>query len=86
MDFKKIKGVKHYLYESTNEFYSHNENLVVRRNWRDGKEDEWTYTDDRYICQILKIFKVGKNECVRTVFGSFSRNNKKRQMLGSEGV
>tara|TARA_R100001530_G_C4310669_1_gene152935 strand:- start:388 stop:1158 length:771 start_codon:yes stop_codon:yes gene_type:complete len=86
MDFKKIKGVKHYLYDSTEEFYAHNDTIVVRRNWRDGDEDEWVYTDDQNVCQILKIFKVGKNECVRTVCGTFSRSNKKRQMLGEDGV
>lgn len=86
MDFKKIKGVKHYLYDSINEFYAHNENIVVRVNWRDGIEGEWVYTDDSYVCQLLKIFKVGKNECVRTVCGTFSRNNKKRKMLGEEGI
>ena len=86
MDFKKIKGVKHYLYDSIDEFYSHNEHIVVRRNWRDGDRNEWVYTDDQYVCQIFKIFKVGKNECVRTVCGTFSRNNKKRKMLGEDGV
>jgi hypothetical protein len=86
MDFKKIKGVKHYLYDSIQEFYAHNENIVVRQNWRDGSEEDWIYTDDQYVCQILKVFKVGKNECVRTVCGTFSRNNKKRQMLGEDGV
>jgi hypothetical protein len=86
MDFKKIKGIKHYLYNSTEEFYSHNDDIVVRSNWRDGDEDEWVSTDDQYVCQIFKIFKVGKNECVRTLCGTFSRNNKKREMLGAEGI
>ena len=86
MEFKTIKGTKHYLYESIDEFYTHNEDLVVRRTWRDGIEGEWVFTDDRYVCQILKSFKVGKNDCVRTVCGTFSRGNKRRDMLGEDGI
>ena len=86
MEFKDIKGVRHYLYESIEEFYEHNENIVVRRAWRDGKDGEWVFTDDRYVCQILKTFKVGKNDCVRTLCGTFSKGNKKRNMLGAEGI
>ena len=86
MDFKTIKGNKHYLYDSTKEFYAHNPEIVVRSNWRDGDEGEWVLTDDNHVCQLLKIFKVGKNECVRTVCGTFSRNNKKRDMLGEDGI
>jgi len=86
MEFKKIKGKKNYLYESLEEFYAHNENIVVRQNWRDGEEYEWVYTDDKYVCQLLKLFKVGKNDCVRTVCGTFSKNNQNREMLGSDGI
>ena len=86
MDFKTIKGEKHYLYDSSKEFYAHNEEGVVRQHWRDGQENEWVFTDDKYVCQLLKVFNVGKNECVRTVCGTFSRKNKKRQMLGEDGV
>ena len=86
MEFKKIKRVKHYLYESIQEFYDHNENIVVRRNWREGDEGEWILTDDNYVCQLLKLFKVGKNDCVRTVCGTFSKNNQSREMLGIDGI
>ena len=86
MEFKKIKGKKHYLYKSIDEFYAHNENNVARNLWRDGSEGEWVLTDDGYVCQLLKTFKVGKNDCVRTVCGTFSISNKKREMLGSEGI
>ena len=86
MEFKKIKGKKHYLYKSIDEFYAHNQNHVARNLWRDGSEGEWVLTDDGYVCQLLKTFKVGKNDCVRTVCGTFSISNKKREMLGSEGI
>ena len=86
MEFKQIKGKKHYLYESLQEFYAHNENIVARNNWRNGSEGEWVLTDDSYVCQLLKTFKVAKNNCVRTVCGTFSIGNKNREMLGSEGI
>ena len=50
MEFKDIKGVRHYLYESIEEFYEHNENIVVRRTWREGKDNEWVFTDDKHVC------------------------------------
>ena len=87
MDFKEIKGQRHYLYKSKEEFYSLTKgDTVVRNNWRDGSENDWIFTDDQYVCQILKSFKIGKNSCVRTVCGTFNRGNKKNLMLGSEGI
>ena len=87
MDFKEIKGQRYYLYNSKEEFYSLTEkSTVVRNNWRDGSEEEWIFTDDQYVCQILKSFKIGKNDCVRTVCGTFNRKNKNNLMLGADGI
>ena len=87
MDFKEIKGQRHYLYNSKEEFYSlTKEDIAVRKNWRDGSENDWVFTDDQYVCQILKDFKIGKNNCVRTVCGTFNRKNKKNLMLGANGI
>ena len=86
MEYKKIKGINNYLYESIEEFHNHRADLPVRNNWRDGSEGEWVFTDDMHVCQILKSFKVGKNDCIRTVCGTFRLNNKKRKMLGSDGI
>ena len=86
MDYKTIKGKKHYLYESKDEFYIKGKDSPVRQGWRDGTEGEWVYTDDNYVCQILKCFKVGKADCVRTVCGTFRRNNLSNKMLGAKGV
>ena len=86
MEYKKIKGNRHYLYESINEFHEYGDSTPVRDNWRDGSEGDWVFTDDMYVCQILKSFKVGKNDCVRTVCGTFRLSNEKRKMLGSDGV
>ena len=87
MHFKEIKGQRHYLYKSKEEFYSlTKDSTVVRSNWRDGSEKDWVYTDDQHVCQILKSFKIGKSNCVRTVCGTFNRKNKKNLMLGANGV
>ena len=87
MDFKEIKGQRHYLYDSREEFYAISQSKSpVRRNWREGTDGEWVFTDDNFVCQILKCFKVGKNDCVRTVCGTFSRKNKKNKMLGEDGI
>jgi hypothetical protein len=87
MDFKKIKGQRHYLYTSKEEFYSlSKKDSPVRNNWRDGSEGDWVFTDDQHVCQILKKFKIGKNSCVRTVCGTFNRKNKKNLMLGANGI
>ena len=74
MEYKKIKGEKHYLYKNLDEFHQ-NESSAVRSNWRKGSEGEWVFTDDMYVCKILKSFKVGKNDCVRTVCGTFRLSN-----------
>ena len=86
MDYKKIKGKKHCLFDSIGEFHSVVADVPVRNNWRNGSEGEWVLTDDMYVCQILKSFKVGKNDCIRTVCGTFRLSNKKRKMLGSDGI
>ena len=87
MDFKEIKSQRHYLFDSREEFYAFEvNNAPVRNNWRDGSEGEWVFTDDQYVCQILKSFKIGKNNCVRTVCGTFNRGNKKNLMLGDDGI
>ena len=87
MDFKEIKSQRHYLFDSKEEFYTFEvSDAPVRNNWRDGSEGEWIFTDDQYVCQILKSFKIGKNNCVRTVCGTYNRGNKKNLMLGSEGI
>ena len=87
MDFKEIKSQKHYLFDTKEEFYTfRKDNSVVRDNWRDGSEGDWVFTDDLHVCQIIKSFKIGKNDCVRTVCGTFNRGNDKSLMLGADGI
>ena len=54
MDLKVIKGNNHYLYDNIEEFNALNPGNKVKGTWREGDEGDWIYTDDDYICQILK--------------------------------
>ena len=92
MEFKKIKGKEHRLYDNMAEFMAFNEKLAVSGDWRRGNEGDWVYTDDLYVCQILRVFYVtvpssGKRQkCIRTVCGSFVVGQKNVKMLGEYGV
>ena len=90
MDFKEIKNTKHYLYDNSDEFLIYVPDGVVRHNWRHGEEGEWVLTDDGFVCQILKKSKIDNkgrlSTCVRTVCGTFMSKNKKREMLGQDGI
>ena len=91
MDFKEIKNTKHYLYDNKQEFKISNPNLTVRHNWRHGEEGEWVYTDDKFVCQILKKSKIAKETgkpkvCIRTVCGTYIASDRKKEMLGEDGI
>ena len=90
MDFKEIKNTKHYLYDTKEEFLISYPDGVVRHNWRHGEEREWVYTDDGFVCEILKKSTITeKNKsttCIRTVCGTFITTDKKREMLGEDGI
>lgn len=91
MDFKEIKNTKHYLYDNLKEFEIDNPTIPVRHNWRHGEEGEWVYTDDNFVCQILRKNTL-KNEngksrvYVRTVCGTFIVTRMNRNMLGEKGI
>ena len=91
MDFKEIKGTKHYLYDNEQEIKIQFPEIAVKNNWRNGQEGEWIFTDDDNVCQILRKFAIketnGKGtHCIRTVVGTFQVRNKTRKMLGEDGV
>tara|TARA_R100001530_G_scaffold90850_2_gene63125 strand:- start:304 stop:1068 length:765 start_codon:yes stop_codon:yes gene_type:complete len=90
MDFKEIKNTKHYLYDTLEEFMISYPDSVVRHNWRHGEEGEWVFTDDGFVCQILRKSKIkDKNRsvaCVRTVCGTYLQKDKKKEMLGENGI
>ena len=86
MDFKTIKGVNHYLYDNNNEFKVFKPDSYVVGNWRKAQEGEWAFTDDNYICQILKKGFIAGKPFVRTVCGTYFIKSTKRKMLGEEGI
>ena len=91
MDFKEIRNTKHYLYDNKEEFAVQRPDGVVRHNWRHGEQGEWVYTDDGYVCQILRKSKIkdynGKpTVCIRTVCGTFTAKDLNKEMLGEEGI
>jgi hypothetical protein len=81
MNYQKIKGVKHYVYDDISEFYHDHPNETPVKDWRESKEGDWVWSDDGRIVQILKAspikhpndrrnYKYCKNY-IRTVVGSF---------------
>ena len=92
MDFKEVKGVKHYLYDSIQEFRIHHPNVPLEEDWRKANEGDWVVTDDSNVCQILKCYDLKINmskrvtRCVRTVLGTFRVDNMKAKLLGEDGI
>ena len=91
MDFKEIKNTKHYLYDSKEEFSIYCGTSPVRHNWRHGEEGEWVFTDDSFVCQILRKLDIEDGNkkpytCVRTVCGTFLPSDMKKEMLGEDGI
>ncbi len=91
MDFKTIKNTNHYLYDDKAEFAVSHPDIVVRHSWRYGKEGEWVFTDDGFVCQILKLSYIAKSSgkqvpCVRTVCGTFLPKDRNKEMLGEDGI
>ena len=92
MKTKRIKGREHALYDNLDEFMELNPILKPTGDWRRGKEGDWVYTDDLYVCQILRIFFITvpssgkKQKCIRTVCGSFVVGQKNLKMMGNRGV
>ena len=92
MDLKEIKGIPNYIYDNKEEFSALRPNAMVSGYWRNGNTGEWVETDDGYVCQILKKFSVKDHKgiqnvmCVRTVCGTYKIKDKKRRMLGEDGV
>ena len=86
MEFKTIKGQKNFLYSSEEEFHEHRPERPVRHRWSDGEDGEWVFTDDNYVCQILKKFPTKRGDCVRTVLGTYNVGEVNYKMLGENGV
>ena len=86
MDFKTIKDIKHYIYDSEEEFYLNNAKSIKIKPWRESEELDWVFTDNNCVVQVLRktTFKSSNNRNVpyiRTICGSFTISGKKL-MLG----
>ena len=91
MDTKLIKNKENYLFNSLAEYNKFYKNKV-KNIWRDGKEGEWVFTDDKCILQILKKIKLkhpsykSKRIMIRTVCGSYIVEQKTHKIIGKKGV
>lgn len=90
-EYRIIKGERHYVFEDAKEFkeFFHSKMMSspeVKKNWREGKQGDWVFSDDNRIVQLLKVgtlnhpndrknYKWAKNY-VRTVVGTFVNNEK----------
>ena len=92
MDFNEIKGIKHFLYDSEKEFKALRPDSEIKGNWRECHEGDWAYTDDKFVCQILKRSPIfdevsRKNKTlIRTVCGTYIVERYTMKMLGDHGI
>lgn len=86
MQYRAIKGKRHYVYDHISEFYSEYPKETPLKNWREGKEGSWVWSDDEKIVQLLRVsgishpndrknYRYSTGWC-RTVVGTFLINNK----------
>ena len=76
---RTIKGVKHYAYESEEEFRKAHPDTPLITDWKKAKEKDWCLSDDGKIGQILKQGsyietkqRKRENPYIRTVIGMFN--------------
>ena len=74
---RTIKGVKHYAYESEEEFRKAHPDTPLITDWKQAEEGDWCVSHDGKIVQILKkgCFvdkKKRDNDYIRTVIGMFN--------------
>ena len=70
MDFKDIKGKRHYVYSLTEWEIKYPESRL--ESWKVGLEGDWVLTDDNHVVQILKRANYGGMEVVRCIVGTYN--------------
>ena len=86
MEYQKIKGKKHFVYDDIDEWRENHPDETLKKNWREADEEDWVESDDGRIIQILKRsqishpndrknYKLANGYC-RTVVGTFLCNDK----------
>jgi len=87
MKSQKIKNIEHFVYDHISEFYNDHPNITPIEDWREGKEGDWVWSDDKRIIQLLKVSNkishpndrknyTAANGWVRTVVGTFLKTPK----------
>ena len=93
MESRRIKNIKHFVYDDLEEFKKDHPNTIVHPDWRKADENSWVYSDDDRIVQLLKVKKMVSHHSdtknykyadgwVRTVVGSFI--NKKSTKMDTD--
>ena len=88
MEYQKIKGKRHYVYDDIDEFQEDYPNKLPLKNWRTAQEGDWVWSDDERIVQLLKVSDIKHPQdrkhytwakgWVRTIVGTFlNRENTK---------
>ena len=72
MNYKEIKGKKHFIYTIEEWESKYPESKLV--SWRIWQEGNWVLTDDNHVVQILKRAKYNNTEIVRCITGTFNVN------------
>ena len=80
MDYKEIKGIKHYIYSLTEWDLKYPNSIL--ESWRVGLEGDWVLTDDNHVVQILKKADYEGMEIVRCITGTYKV--KGNQLMGSD--
>ena len=80
MDYKEIKGVKHYIY-TIDEWEIKHPNSKLS-SWRVGLEGDCVLTDDNHVVQILKRANYEGMETIRCITGTYKV--KGNQLMGSD--
>ena len=86
MQYKKIKGKKHFVYDDIDEYAKNNNNSKDVKDWHTSKEGDWVKADDGGIVQVLRRGSISHpndrknwkahNGYIRTVVGTFLVNDK----------
>ena len=90
-DYRVIRGNRHYVFDNVEEFVEFYDSKMMTppdivKNWRDGEQGDWVFSDDNRIIRLLKVAQLNhpndrKNYkwakgYVRTVVGTFVNNKK----------
>lgn len=75
MNYKEIKGTKHFIYSLTEWETKYPDSKL--ESWRVGNEGSWVLTDDSHVVQILKKRDYGRSMIVRCITGTYDINGSK---------